>query len=68
MMVRRLCLMLNCTTPCTNSLSQLHSILFIVAARFTQPSLLDGYFIIRKYNELSHRERAQMNINSDKNI
>jgi hypothetical protein len=27
---------------------------------------LDGYFIIRKYNELNHRDRAQININSDK--
>ena len=31
-------------------------------------SLLDGYFIIRKYNELNHHDRAQININSDKNI
>ena len=28
------CLMLNCTSLCTNPLSQLHYILFIVAARF----------------------------------
>ena len=30
--------------------------------------LLDHYFIIRKYNELNHRDRWQININSDKNI
>ena len=26
------------------------------------------HYIIRKYNELKHRDRAQININSDKNI
>jgi hypothetical protein len=34
----------------------------------SQLSLLDDYFIIRKYNELNHRDRAQININSNKNI
>ena len=29
---------------------------------------LDAYFIIRKYKEFNHRHRAQININSDKNI
>ena len=34
-----------------------------------QLSLLDGYFTVRKYNELNHRhDRAQINIKSDKNI
>jgi hypothetical protein len=33
-----------------------------------QLSILDNYFILRKYNELNHRDRAQININSDKNI
>ena len=33
-----------------------------------QQFLLDDYFIIRKYNELNHRGRAQININLDKNI
>jgi hypothetical protein len=27
----------------------------------SQLSLLDDYFIIRKYNELNHRDRAQIN-------
>jgi hypothetical protein len=34
----------------------------------SQLSLLDGYFIIRKYSELNHHDRAQININSDKNL
>jgi hypothetical protein len=34
----------------------------------SQLSLLDGYLIIRKYNELDNRDRAQININSNKNI
>jgi hypothetical protein len=29
---------------------------------------LDAYFIMRKYKELNHRQCAQININSDKNI
>jgi hypothetical protein len=34
----------------------------------SQLSLLNDYVIIRKYHELNHRDRAQININSDKNI
>ena len=34
----------------------------------SQLSLLDDYLIIRTYNELNHRDCAQININSDKNI
>jgi hypothetical protein len=30
----------------------------------SQLSLLDEYFIIQKYNELNHRDRTQININS----
>jgi hypothetical protein len=26
------------------------------------------YFIIRKYNEINHCDRAQINIDSDKNV
>jgi hypothetical protein len=33
--IEELCLMLNCTSPCTNPLSQLQKIVFIVVARFT---------------------------------
>ena len=32
----------------------------------SQLSLLDDYFIIRKYNKLNYRDCAQININSDK--
>jgi hypothetical protein len=34
----------------------------------SQLSLLDGYLIIQKYNEPNHRDRGQININSDKKI
>jgi hypothetical protein len=34
----------------------------------SQLFLLDDYVIIRKYNELNHRDHQQININSDKNI
>ena len=34
----------------------------------SQLSLLDGYFITQKYNELNHCDRTQINKNSDKNI
>jgi hypothetical protein len=34
----------------------------------SQLSLLNDYVIIRKYHELNHSDRAQININSDKNI
>jgi hypothetical protein len=38
-----------------------------VVAFSSQLSLLDCYLIIRKYNELNHRDRAQINyIKSDK--
>jgi hypothetical protein len=30
--------------------------------------MLGDYLITRKYNELNHRDRAQININSDKSI
>jgi hypothetical protein len=61
-----LCLMLNSTSPCTNPLSQFHSMLLIVVARFISAILILVYpVIIRKYNEVNHRDRAQMNINPD---
>jgi hypothetical protein len=34
----------------------------------SQLSLLDDYFIIRKYNELKHRDRAQIKIRRKKKI
>jgi hypothetical protein len=36
----------------------------------SQLSLLDGFFIIRKYNvnELNHRDRVQINVKNQKNI
>jgi hypothetical protein len=60
------CLMLNCTLPCTNLC--LNFIKYYSLWLHVQLSLLDSYLIIRKYNELNHRDRAQININSDKNI
>jgi hypothetical protein len=41
-----------------------------VAARFISAIPFGRllHYIIRKYNELKHRDRAQININSDKNI
>ena len=39
----------------------------IVVARFISAIPILS-IIIRKYNELNHRDRAQININSDKNI
>jgi hypothetical protein len=68
--IEELCLMLNCTSPCTNPLSQLlikYSSSWLQRFILAIP-ILDDYFIIRKYNELNHRDRAQININSDKNI
>jgi hypothetical protein len=62
------CLMLNCTSPCTNPLSQLHWILFIVVARFISAIPIGRIFHNTKSNELALNHRAQININSDKNI
>ena len=64
--IEGLCLLLNCTSPCTNPLTlfQLH---WIFSSWLHVPSLLDVHLIIRKYNELNHHDRAQININSDNN-
>ena len=37
-----------------------------MVTHFSQLSLLNGYLIIQKPNELNQRHRAQININSDK--
>jgi hypothetical protein len=55
--------MLNCTSLLHKSFV---STSFNIIHRQLSP--LDGYLIIQKYNELNHCDRAQININSDKNI
>ena len=53
---------------CTNPFSQLIKYYSLWVHVSSQLYLLDGYFIIPKYNELNHLHRAQININADKNV
>jgi hypothetical protein len=53
---------------CKNPFSQLIKYYSLWVHVSSQLYLLDGYFIIPKYNELNHLHRAQININADKNV
>ena len=64
------CLMLNCTSPCTNpfclNFTKYYSSWLHVSS---QLSLLHDCLIIRKYIELNYSDHAlQININPDENI
>jgi hypothetical protein len=64
-----LCLLLNCTSPCTNPLSQLYYMLFIVVAHFISAIPIGRLLHYTKIQwAQSPWPRAQININSDKNI
>jgi hypothetical protein len=64
-------LMLNCTSPCTNPLSRLQSLNIIhrgCTFHFSYPYWTITSIYWRKYSEFGHRDCAQIDMNSDKNI
>ncbi len=52
---------------CVTALKFEQYVISMILGFFETPCILDDRFIMRKYNELNHRDRAEITIHSNKN-